>query len=115
MAEVAVNPGRLAGRVALVTGASRGVGAAIARAYAREGAELVLTARTVGGLEELDDEIRKISGKTSLLVPFDLKDFDAIDRLGAALYERFGKLDILVGNAGALGTLSPLGRSESVV
>lgn len=110
MAEVAVNPGRLAGRVALVTGASRGVGAAIARAYAKEGAELVLTARTVGGLEELDDEIRKISGKTSLLVPFDLKDFDAIDRLGAALYERFGKLDILVGNAGALGTLSPLGH-----
>jgi NAD(P)-dependent dehydrogenase (short-subunit alcohol dehydrogenase family) len=105
-----VKPGRLAGRVALVTGASRGIGAAIARAYAKEGAELVLTARTVGGLEELDDEIRAISGKTSLLVPFDLKDFDAIDRLGAALYERFGRLDVLVGNAGALGTLSPLGH-----
>ena len=103
-------PGRLAGRVALVTGASRGIGAAIARAYAKEGAELILTARTVGGLEELDDEIRAISGKTSLLVPFDLKDFDAIDRLGAALYERFGRLDVLVGNAGVLGTLSPLGH-----
>jgi NAD(P)-dependent dehydrogenase (short-subunit alcohol dehydrogenase family) len=101
---------RLAGRVALVTGASRGIGAAIAKAYAREGAELILTARTVGGLEELDDEIRKISGKPSLLVPFDLKDFDAIDRLGAALYERFGRLDVLVGNAGVLGTLSPLGH-----
>lgn len=103
-------PGKLAGRVALVTGASRGIGAAIARAYAREGADLILTARTVGGLEELDDEIRRINGKTSLLVPFDLKDFDAIDRLGAALYERFGRLDVLVGNAGALGTLSPLGH-----
>ena len=101
---------RLAGRIALVTGASRGIGAAIARAYAKEGAELILTARTTGGLEELDDEIRSISGRTSLLVPFDLKDFDAIDRLGAALYERFGKLDVLVGNAGILGTLSPLGH-----
>jgi NAD(P)-dependent dehydrogenase (short-subunit alcohol dehydrogenase family) len=94
----------------LVTGASRGIGAAVARAYAKEGAELILTARTTGGLEELDDEIRGISGKTSLLVPFDLKDFDAIDRLGAALYERYGKLDVLVGNAGVLGTLSPLGH-----
>jgi NAD(P)-dependent dehydrogenase (short-subunit alcohol dehydrogenase family) len=106
----AAAPGRLAGRIALVTGASRGIGAAIARAYAREGAELILTARTVGGLEELDDEIRAINGKTSLLVPLDLKDFDAIDRLGAALYERFGRLDVLVGNAGILGTLSPLGH-----
>jgi NAD(P)-dependent dehydrogenase (short-subunit alcohol dehydrogenase family) len=103
-------PGKLAGRVALVTGASRGIGAAIARAYAREGADLILTARTTGGLEEVDDEIRQINGKTSLLVPFDLKDFDAIDRLGAALYERFGRLDVLVGNAGSLGTLSPLGH-----
>ncbi|WP_374653422.1 SDR family NAD(P)-dependent oxidoreductase [Dongia sp.] len=103
-------PGRLSGRIALVTGASRGIGAAIARAYAREGAELILTARTVGGLEELDDQIRAISGKASLLVPFDLKEFDNIDRLGAALYERYGCLDVLVGNAGVLGTLSPLGH-----
>jgi short-subunit dehydrogenase len=104
MTSVAATPGRLAGgklagRIALVTGASRGIGAAIARAYAKEGADLILTARTTGGLEELDDEIRGINGKTSLLVPFDLKDFDAIDRLGAALYERFGRLDVLVGNA----------------
>ncbi len=106
----AAKTGLLAGRIALVTGASRGIGAAIARAYARQGAELILTARTTGGLEELDDEIRKISGKSSLLVPFDLKDFDAIDRLGAALYERYGRLDILAGNAGVLGTLSPLGH-----
>jgi NAD(P)-dependent dehydrogenase (short-subunit alcohol dehydrogenase family) len=102
--------GKLGGRIALVTGASRGLGAAIARAYAREGAELILTARTVGGLEELDDEIRKISGKTSLLVPLDLKDGDAIDRLGAALFERYGRLDVLVGNAGQLGTLAPIGH-----
>ena len=105
-----VGTGRLAGRVALVTGASRGIGAAIARAYAKEGADLVLVSRTTGGLEELDDEIRGISGKSSLLVPLDLKDFDAIDRLGAALYERYGHLDVLVGNAGILGTLSPLGH-----
>ena len=110
MTATVAKPGRLAGRIALVTGASRGIGAAIARAYAKEGAELILTARTTGGLEELDDEIRGLSGKTSLLVPFDLKDFDAIDRLGAALYERYGKLDVLVGNAGVLGTLSPLGH-----
>lgn len=102
--------GKLGGRIALVTGASRGLGAAIARAYAREGAELILTARTVGGLEELDDEIRKISGKSSLLVPLDLADGDAIDRLGAALYERYGRLDVLVGNAGQLGTLAPIGH-----
>ena len=102
--------GRLTGRIALVTGASRGIGAAVARAYAKEGAELILTARTTGGLEDLDVEIRGLNGKTSLLVPFDLKDFDAIDRLGAALYERYGKLDVLVGNAGVLGTLSPLGH-----
>jgi NAD(P)-dependent dehydrogenase (short-subunit alcohol dehydrogenase family) len=104
--------GKLAGRIALVTGASRGIGRAVAKLFAREGAELVLVARTVGGLEELDDEIRQATGRTSLLVPLDLKEFDAIDRLGAALYERFGRLDVLVGNAGALGTLAPLGHIE---
>lgn len=102
--------GRLQGRIALVTGASRGIGAAVARRFAKEGAELVLIARTVGGLEELDDTISKINGKSSLLVPLDLRDFDAIDRLGQALYERFGRLDVLVANAGLLGTLSPVGH-----
>lgn len=102
--------GRLQGRIALVTGASRGIGAAVAKRFAKEGAELVLVARTVGGLEELDDAIRQISGKTSLLVPLDLRDFDAIDRLGQALHDRFGRLDVLVGNAGLLGTLSPIGH-----
>jgi NAD(P)-dependent dehydrogenase (short-subunit alcohol dehydrogenase family) len=104
--------GKLAGRIALVTGASRGIGRAIAKAYAAEGAELVLVARTVGALEELDDEIRQISGRTSLLVPLDLTQFEAIDRLGLALYERYGRLDVLVGNAGDLGTLTPVGHIE---
>src|SRR5262249_27530361 len=92
--------GRLQGRIALVTGASRGIGRAVATRFAMEGADLILIARTVGALEELDDEIRKINGKTSVLVPLDLREFDAIDRLGQALYDRFGRLDVLVGNAG---------------
>jgi len=100
--------GGLAGRIALVTGASRGIGRAVARRYAQEGADLILTARTVGALEELDDEIRAISGKTSLLVPMDLRNHDTIDQLGAGLYERYGRLDVLVGNAGVLGQMSPL-------
>lgn len=104
--------GRLAGKIALVTGASRGIGKAVAKLFAREGAELVLVARTTGGLEELDDEIRAINGKTSLLVPMDLREFEAIDRLGYALYERYGRLDVLVGNAGDLGTLAPVGHIE---
>jgi NAD(P)-dependent dehydrogenase (short-subunit alcohol dehydrogenase family) len=104
--------GRLQGRVALVTGASRGIGRAVAKRFAEEGADLVLIARTVGALEELDDEIRKINGKTSLLVPLDLREFDAIDRLGQALYDRFGRLDVLVGNAGDLGTITPIGHIE---
>lgn len=102
----------LAGRIALVTGASRGIGRAIAKRYAQEGAELILSARTVGALEELDDEIRAINGKTSLLVPMDLRNFDTIDQLGAGLYERYGKLDVLVGNAGVLGQMSPLAHIE---
>lgn len=101
--------GRLAGRVALVTGASRGIGAAVARRYAAEGAHVVLVARTVGGLEEVDDAIRG-GGGTATLVPLDLRDADAIDRLGAALFERYGRLDVLVGNAGLLGTLTPIAQ-----
>ncbi len=104
--------GRLAGRVALITGASRGIGAAVARRFAAEGARLVLAARTVGGLEEVDDAIRSGGGERATLVPLDLREFDAIDRLGASLYARFGHLDVLVGNAGVLGTLSPLGHIE---
>jgi NAD(P)-dependent dehydrogenase (short-subunit alcohol dehydrogenase family) len=104
----------LANRIALVTGASRGIGASVARALARAGAHVVAVARTVGGLEELDDSIRGIGGK-STLVPLDVKDYAGIDRLGAALHERYGKLDVLVGNAGVLGVLSPLGHIEPKV
>jgi NAD(P)-dependent dehydrogenase (short-subunit alcohol dehydrogenase family) len=99
----------LDGRIAVVTGASRGIGYVLAREIARAGAHVVALARTVGGLEELDDEIRGFGG-TATLVPLDLTDFDALDRLGAALYERHGKLDILIGNAGILGPISPLGH-----
>jgi NAD(P)-dependent dehydrogenase (short-subunit alcohol dehydrogenase family) len=101
----------LADRVALVTGASRGIGCAGALALAKAGAHVVAVARTVGGLEELDDAIRTVGGSATL-VPLDLKDYPGIDRLGAALHERFGRLDALVGNAGILGPLSPLGHVE---
>ncbi|MGH2342442.1 SDR family NAD(P)-dependent oxidoreductase [Segnochrobactraceae bacterium EtOH-i3] len=100
------------GRVAVVTGASRGIGRAVAYALGASGAQVVAVARTVGGLEELDDAICAAGGPKPVLVPLDITDFPAIDRLGAALFERFGKVDILVGNAGALGQLSPLGHVE---
>jgi NAD(P)-dependent dehydrogenase (short-subunit alcohol dehydrogenase family) len=99
----------LASRIALVTGASRGIGYAAALALARAGAHIVAVARTQGGLEELDDEIRK-DGGSATLVPLNLTDSDGIARLGAALHERHGKLDILVGNAGVAGPSSPLGH-----
>jgi NAD(P)-dependent dehydrogenase (short-subunit alcohol dehydrogenase family) len=104
----------LADRVALVTGASRGIGFAAARALAKAGAHIVAVARTVGGLEELDDAIRAAGGSATL-VPVDLKDYDGIARLGVALGERYGRLDILVGNAGILGPLSPLGHVDPKV
>jgi NAD(P)-dependent dehydrogenase (short-subunit alcohol dehydrogenase family) len=107
--EPEVRAGRLAGKVALVTGASRGIGAAVAVRFAAEGAHLVLTARTTGGLEEIDDRIRALGGSATL-VPLDLRDLDRIDDLAAALYQRWGRLDILVGNAGEFGVLSPLGH-----
>ncbi len=101
----------LAGRIALVTGASRGIGRAVALGLAREGAHVVALARTQGGLVELDDEIRQAGGQATL-VPADLKDFAAIDRLGAAIHERWKKLDILVGNAAILGKLTPLAHVD---
>ena len=108
-------PGRrLDGRLALITGASRGIGAAVARRFAAEGAHVILVARTVGALEERDDEIRA-SGGSATLVPLDLRQVDQIDQMGAALYQRFGRLDILVGNAGVLGSLSPMGHFTPAV
>ena len=94
-------------RIALVTGASRGIGRAVALALARDGAHVVVAARTIGALEELDDEIRAGGGKATLL-QLDLTKGDKIDQLGPTLFQRWGKLDILVGNAGILGPLSPL-------
>ncbi len=101
----------LASRIALVTGASRGIGYATARALAKAGAHIIAVARTQGGLEELDDDIRK-DGGTATLVPLSLTDFDGIARLGAALHERHGKIDVLVGNAAVASTSSPLGHIE---
>ncbi|MBS9477966.1 SDR family NAD(P)-dependent oxidoreductase [Ancylobacter radicis] len=101
----------LAGRYALVTGATRGIGQATALALAGAGAHVVAVGRTSGALEELDDAIVK-AGSTATLVPLDLKDGAAIDRLGGALYERFGKLDIFIGNAGVLGPMTPLAQVE---
>ncbi|HUO54670.1 MAG TPA: SDR family NAD(P)-dependent oxidoreductase [Rhodoblastus sp.] len=102
---------KLAGRLALVTGASRGIGRAVALELARRGAHVIALARTQGALEELDDEIRALGGEATL-VPCDITDFPALDRLGAALYERWGKLDIFVGNAGILGPLTPISHCD---
>jgi NAD(P)-dependent dehydrogenase (short-subunit alcohol dehydrogenase family) len=101
----------LSGRIALVTGASRGIGRAAAIALAAAGAHVILLARTVGGLEEVDDEIQKAGGAATL-VPMNLRDGDAIDRLGASIFERWGRLDAFLGNAGVLGQLTPLAHLE---
>jgi NAD(P)-dependent dehydrogenase (short-subunit alcohol dehydrogenase family) len=104
----------LKGRIALVTGASRGIGRATALAFAKAGAHVIALARTQGGLEELDDDIRAAGGSATL-VPLDLADFDALDRLGLSIHERWGKLDILVGNGAMLGTLGPLNHIDPKV
>jgi NAD(P)-dependent dehydrogenase (short-subunit alcohol dehydrogenase family) len=101
----------LTDKIALVTGASRGIGAAVALQLAQAGAHVVAVARTEGGLEELDDRIQAAGGSATL-VPLDVKDADGIARLALALNDRYGQLDVLVGNAGILGTLSPLGHLE---
>ncbi len=102
---------KLEGRVALVTGASRGIGWQVALGLAKEGAHVIAVARTSGALEELDDEIKKLGGSATL-VPFDLRDFEGYGRLAASLDERWGKLDILIANAGSLGALTPLNNLE---
>jgi len=102
----------LSGRIALVSGASRGIGYFAAKHLAAAGAHVIAVARTVGGLEELDDEI-KAGGGQATLVPLDLADMPGIDRLGGAINERWGRLDILVANAAILGTVSPIGHVEA--
>lgn len=104
----------LKGRLALVTGASRGIGYFTAIELAKAGAHVIACARTVGGLEELDDAIKAVGG-TATLVPFDLSDMAAIDQLGGHIFERWGKLDIAVLNAGVLGVISPVGHVEAKV
>src|SRR5690606_5930992 len=96
------------------TGASRGIGYQLAAALGGAGAHVIVVARTVGGLEELDDEIRS-RGSSATLVPLDLSDMAGIDRLGAAIHERWGKLDILCANAAMLGVLAPIGHIEAKV
>lgn len=103
---------KLEGRIALVTGASRGIGYFTALELAKAGAHVIACARTTGGLEELDDAIQAAGGSATL-TPFDLNDMNAIDALGGAIHERWGKLDILVANAGILGVISPLGHIEA--
>ncbi|MEM9732711.1 MAG: SDR family NAD(P)-dependent oxidoreductase [Pseudomonadota bacterium] len=101
-------------RLAVVTGASRGVGYQAALGFARAGAHVIALARTVGGLEELDDEIREAGGAATL-VPLDITDYDALDRLGQTIFDRWGKLDIVLGNAGELGVPTPLSQLKPSV
>ncbi|MCF8473683.1 MAG: SDR family NAD(P)-dependent oxidoreductase [Emcibacter sp.] len=100
---------QLEGKIALVTGATRGIGAAVVQALASEGAHIIMVGRTTGALEDMDDAVREL-GSTSTLVPLDLMDYDGIDRLGHHVATTWGKLDILVGNAGILGPISPIGH-----
>jgi NAD(P)-dependent dehydrogenase (short-subunit alcohol dehydrogenase family) len=107
-----VSSGRLKDRIALITGASRGLGRAVAIRFAQEGAQVLLLARKLKALEAVDDSIKATGGKATL-IPLDLTDGKAIDALGPSLYERFGRLDVLVGNAAILGALSPLPHIKS--
>ena len=100
--------------IAVVTGASRGIGYATAKALAKEGAHVFAIARTVGSVEALEDE-RKAAGGAATLVPLDITDYDALDRLGGIIAEKYGKLDILVGNAGTLGDITPISHLKPKV
>jgi len=105
--------GELEGRVVLVVGASRGLGAAAARRLAASGAHLVLVARTRGALEELDDDLRATCGRAATLLPLDITDFDAVERLGPSIYRRFGRLDGLLVSAARLGQLMPVAQADA--
>ncbi|HEX3367423.1 SDR family NAD(P)-dependent oxidoreductase [Phenylobacterium sp.] len=99
-------------KIALVSGASRGIGRASALALAKAGAHVVAVARTEGGLTELDDEIRATTGQPATLVPLDIAEGNGLDQLGLALHQRFGRLDVLVHAAGILGPMTPVGHIE---
>ena len=101
----------LTGKIALITGASRGIGAAVATRFAAEGVQVIVTARTVGGLEAVDDTIRARGDKAATIVPLDLRQGEMIDALAAEIFKRYDRLDILVGNAAMLGSLSPLSHA----
>ena len=98
---------RLNNKIALITGASRGIGAAVAKRFAQEGAQLILVARSIAELEAVDDDVQKY-GSSAVLVPFDLTDLPRINDLAKSIAERFGRLDILIGNAAILGGLTPM-------
>ena len=102
----------LEGQIALVTGASRGIGRASALALAAAGAQIIATARTQGGLEDLDDEIKALTGKPATLVPLDLAQPDGLDQLGLAIHNRFGRLDLLVHCGAILGPLTPVSHID---
>jgi NAD(P)-dependent dehydrogenase (short-subunit alcohol dehydrogenase family) len=104
----------LENKIALVTGASRGIGRAAAIALGAAGAHVICVARTTGALEEVDDAIKKAGGSATL-VPLNLRDFAALDRLGQSIYERWGRLDAFLGNAGSLGVLTPLAHLDPKV
>ncbi|HMR30915.1 MAG TPA: SDR family NAD(P)-dependent oxidoreductase [Geminicoccaceae bacterium] len=108
-------PASLAGRIVLVTGAGHGIGAAVARACAAEGASLVLTARSRAALEEVDDQVRAAGAEPATLVPLDLAKGSEVDLLGAALFQRFGRLDGLAACAGDIGLLTPVSHLDPAV
>lgn len=101
----------LSNKIALITGATRGIGFAVAKRFAAEGAHVIAASRSKTGLEELDDAIKAIGG-TATLVPLDLMETDKVELLAQSIAQRFGKLDILVGNAGILGELSPVAHTS---
>jgi len=101
----------LKGRIAVVTGASRGIGRAAALALSKQGAHIIAVSRTQGALTDLDDDLKAHGGEATL-VPLDVCNGEGIDRLGAAIYERWGRLDILVGNAAILGPLTPVSHLD---
>ena len=109
--------GLLQDRVALITGASRGIGAAVAQRFASEGAHVVLVARTRGGLEDIDDRIRTAHGeqRAATLLELDLAELDQVDRIGPTIADRFGRLDIVVGNAGILGEMAPINHIDAAI